>query len=107
MGQAYVDDHRFLLYQGSSVRDITEVVGNPQLRDELDALSVEVTFQALRNDKNDPYAHWYGISPGDKLRIVNHGTEIFSGIILTVGQDGSVTANDPGWHLGKSQIILQ
>lgn len=107
MGQAYVDDHRFLLYQGSSVRDITEVVGNPQLRDELDALSVEVTFQALRNDKNDPYAHWYGISPGDKLRIVNHGTEIFSGIILTVGQDGSVTANDPGWHLAKSQIILQ
>ena len=107
MSQAYVDDHRFLLYQDGTVRDITHVVSEPQLRDELDALSLQVTFKALRNDRNDRYAHWYGISPGDKLRIVNHDKEVFSGVILTVGQDGSVTANDPGWYLTKSKIILQ
>lgn len=107
MSQAYVDDHRFLLYQGGTVRDINHVISGPQLRDDLDALSLQVTFQVLRNDKNDRYAHWYGISPGDKLRIVNHDKEVFSGVILTVGQDGSITANDPGWYLTKSSIILQ
>ena len=75
MGRSQVDDHRFLLYQGGAVRDITEVVSSPELRDELDALSVEVSFTALRNKRNDPYAHWYNIAPGDKLRIVNGGAE--------------------------------
>lgn len=107
MSQAYEDDHHFLLYQGGAARDITHVISGPQMRDDLDALSLQVTFQALRNDKNDRYAHWYGINPGDKLRIVNHDKEVFSGVILTVGQDGSVTANDPGWYLTKSNIILQ
>ena len=107
MGTQYVDDHRFLLYQGSGVRDITEAISSPELRDELEALSVEVSFTAVRNDKKDPYMHWYGIAPGNKLRIVNHGTEVFSGVILTVGLDGSITANDPGWYLTKSQIVLQ
>lgn len=107
MGTQYVDDHRFLLYQGSSVRDITEAVSSPELRDELEALSVEVSFTAVRNDKKDPYMHWYGIAPGNKLRIVNHGAEVFSGVILTVGLDGNITANDPGWYLTKSQIVLQ
>lgn len=107
MGRQQVDDHRFLLYQGTAVRDITEVVSSPELRDELDALSVEVTFQALRNNLNDPYAHWYNITPGNKLRIVNNGAEVFSGVILEVGQDGTIRANDPGWYLTRSQIILQ
>ena len=107
MGLSQVDDHRFLLYQDGVVRDITEVVSSPELRDELDALSVEVSFTALRNNLNDKYAHWYNIAPGDKLRIVNGGAEVFSGVILEVGQDGSVRANDPGWYLTRSQIILQ
>ena len=50
---------------------------------------------------------WPGLTPGDKLKVINHGTEVFSGVILTVGLDGSVTANDLGWYLSKSQIILQ
>ena len=107
MGTQYVDDHRFLLYQESGVLDITEAVSGPELRDELTALSVEVRFTAVRNDKMDRYMHWAGIAPGNKLRIVNHGTEVFSGVVLTVGLDGSVTANDPGWYLTKSQIVLQ
>ena len=107
MGRGQVDDHRFLLCQDGAVRDITEVVSSPELRDELDAISVEVSFTALRNNLNDKYAHWYNIAPGDKLRIVNGGAEVFSGVILEVGQDGSVRANDPGWYLTRSQIILQ
>ncbi len=70
MGRYYVDDHRFLLYQGKAVRDITHVISAPELRDERDALSVEVTFTVLRNHLTDRYAEWYNISPGDKLRIV-------------------------------------
>lgn len=106
MGQS-VDNHRVILYQGTLARDITDAATAVELRDELDALSVEVSFTALRNNLNDKYAHWYGISPGDKLRIINHDQEVFSGVILEVGQDGSVRANDPGWYLTRSQIILQ
>lgn len=105
MGSAYVDDHRFVLCK--SGQDITPWVSGAEARDELEALSVELTFTALRNHLYDPYLTWPGLTPGDKLKVVNHGAEIFSGVILTVGLDGSVTANDLGWYLSKSQIILQ
>ena len=105
MGSAYVDDYRFILC--ASGQDITPWVSSPEARDELEALSVELTFTALRNHLYDPNMTWPGLKPGDKLKVVNHGTEIFSGVILTVGLDGSVTANDLGWYLTKSQIILQ
>lgn len=107
MGTQHVDDHRFLLYKGSTVTDITEAVSSPEARDELSALSVELTFTAVRNNNRDKYMHWYNIEPGDKIRVVNHGAEVFSGVILTVGLDGTVTANDPGWYLTKSEIVLQ
>lgn len=107
MGREYVDDHRFLLYKNGTGTDITEAVTGPELRDELSALSAELTFQAVRNNFKDKYMHWCGAEPGDKLRVVNHGTEVFSGEVLTVGLDGSVTANDPGWYLSKSEILLQ
>ena len=100
MGTQYVDDHRFLLYKSSTVTDITEAVSSPEARDELSALSVELTFTAVRNNNRDKYMHWYNIQPGDKIRVVNHGAEVFSGVILT-------TANDPGWYLTKSEIVLQ
>lgn len=107
MGTQYVDDHRFLLYKGSTVTDITEAVSSPEARDELSALSVELTFTAVRNNNRDKYMHWYNIEPGDKIRVVNHGAEVFSGVILTVDLDGTVTAIDPGWYLTKSEIVLQ
>lgn len=107
MGTQYVDSYQFLLYQGNRETDITEAVEGAEARDELTALSVELTFTAVRNNNRDKYMHWYGLSPGDKLRVVNHGTEVFSGVILTVGLDGSVTANDLGWYLTKSEIIFQ
>ena len=45
---------------------------------------------------------WPGVQPGSKLRVDNHGREVFSGVVQTVGLDGSVTANDRGWYLTKS-----
>ena len=44
MGSAYVDDHRFSLYQGGQWRDITAWVGSPEARDELEALSMELSL---------------------------------------------------------------
>ena len=109
MGSAYVDNHRFWHYPkgGGAGQEITQWVSAPEARDELEALSVELTFTALRNQLYDPNMTWPGLAPGDKLKVVNHGTEVFSGVILTVGLDGSVTANDLGWYLTKSQVILQ
>lgn len=109
MGSAYVDDHRFWHYPkgGGAGQEITQWVSAPEARDELEALSVELTFTALRNQLYDPNMTWPGLAPGDKLKVINHGTEVFSGVILTVGLDGSVTANDLGWYLTKSQVILQ
>ena len=109
MGRDYVDDHRFWYYPaaGGAGQDITQWVSGPEARDELEALSVELTFTALRNNLYDRYMTWPGLAPGDKLKVVNHDVEVFSGVIRNVGLDGSVTANDPGWYLTKSQIILQ
>lgn len=107
MGSAYVDDHRFSLYQGGQWRDITAWVGSPEARDKLEALSVELTFSVLRNQLYDAGMPWPGVRPGSKLRVDNHGREVFSGVVQTVGLDGSVTANDRGWYLTKSKILLQ
>lgn len=109
MGSAYVDDHRFWYFpRGSGAgQEITQWVSAPEARDELEALSVELAFTVLRNQLYDPYMTWPGLAPGDIVKVVNHGTEVFSGVILTVGLDGSVTANDLGWYLTKSQVILQ
>lgn len=108
MAAGYVDDHRFWLYRkGQDPMDITNWVGSPEARDELEALSVELSFSVVRNQLYDPYMTWPGVAPGNKLKVVNHGLEVFAGTILNVSLDGSVTANDPGWYLTKSQIILQ
>ena len=108
MAADYVDDHRFWLYRkDQDPMDITNWVSNPEARDELEALSVELSFSVVRNQLYDPYMTWPGVAPGNKLKVVNHDLEVFSGTILNVGLDGSVTANDPGWYLTKSQIILQ
>ena len=52
-----VDDHRLILYRdGAQPQDITEFIGNMTATDELNALSVELTFDQI-------------ISPWDKYSI--------------------------------------
>lgn len=66
MGSAYVDDHRFSLYQGGQWRDITAWVGSPEARDKLEALSVELTFSVLRNQLYDAGMPWPGVPAGEQ-----------------------------------------
>ena len=106
MAQDYVDEYRLIRYRGGQARDITAFAGNLQAVDELNALSVELSFDVL-------VAPWDGyvekgiVQPGDKLRLVNHDKTVFAGQVERVGLDGSVAAYDRGWYLNKSTIILQ
>ncbi len=84
MSANYVDDHRVMLGD----RDITDFCSDLTLTDELGALSLELTFKVLMS-------HWtkylpnLGLAPGDKIKVVNHGTNVFSGRTVKVGLDGS------------------
>lgn len=107
MAAGYVDDHRLVLYRdGAAPRDITEFASDMTLTDDLDQLAAELTFTVLVSEW-DKYVPKLALAPGDKVRVVNHGATVFSGIIVTVGLDGSVTAYDRGWYLNKSEIVLQ
>lgn len=101
------DDHRLILYRdGQEARDITAFVSDITTSDELNALSVELTFSQIVS-LWDKYVPKLNLSPGDKVRINNNGKDIFAGVIVKVGLDGNVTAYDRGWYLNKSQIIYQ
>lgn len=105
--QGYVDDHRLILYRdGQAPRDITAFITDLQAVDDLNALAVEVSFTQLVSPW-DKYVPRLGLGPGDKLRISNHGVDVFAGQVEKTGLDGTVTAYDRGWYLNKSQIILQ
>lgn len=101
------DDHRLILYRdGQEPRDITQFIGDLTATDELNALSVELTFSQIISPW-DKYVPKINLSPGDKVRVNNKGNDIFSGVIVKVGLDGSVTAYDRGWYLNKSSIVFQ
>ena len=107
MGANYVDKYTLTRYrEGQEAKDITAYAGNLQAVDEMGALSVELTFDMLTAPW-DKYVEPGVVQPGDKLRLTNRGTDTFSGVAVTVGLDGHVTAYDRGWYLNKSQIILQ
>lgn len=106
MAYDYVDEHRLIRYRGGQARDITAFAGDLQAVDELNALSVELSFGAITAPW-DQYVEKDIVVPGDKLRVVNHDLTVFSGQVESVGLDGAVVAYDRGWYLNKSQIILQ
>ena len=100
------DDHCVLLDENGTLRDITPLVGDLTATDDLETLAVEVGFTLLVSPW-DRYVPTGVLEPGSKLRIRNHGVDVWSGVVVTVGLDGSVTAYDRGWYLGKSQVVLQ
>ena len=106
MAYDYVDAHRLIRYRGGQARDITAFAGDLQAVDELNALSVELSFGVIVAPW-DQYVEKDIVVPGDKLRVVNHDLTVFSGQAESVGLDGAVVAYDRGWYLNKSQIILQ
>lgn len=108
MGQAYVDDHRVLLYKhGAAVRDITEYCSSVQATDTLDALAVEVQFAVNKAQYDPAWVPFPKVAPGDKVRIVNHDSEVFSGVVIDAGLDGACIAYDRGYYLNESEVILQ
>lgn len=102
MSKAYVDDHRIMLDD----KDITNFCKDVTLTDDLQALAVELTFTVFISEW-DNYVKKLGIEPGAKVKVVNHDTTVFSGLVVSVSLDGAVTAYDRGWYLNKSQIIFQ
>ena len=106
MAQEYADEHRLIRYRGGQARDITAFAGNLQAVDELNALSVDLSFDVITAPW-DGYVEKNLVTPGDKLRLVNHDRTVFAGQVERVGLDGSAIAYDRGWYLNKSTIILQ
>lgn len=88
--------------------DITNFISDLSTTDNIDSLSVEMSFKMPFNPK-DKYltASTPKISCGDKILFKNENTEIFRGIVLSVDLDGSIKANDYGFYLNKSEVILQ
>lgn len=88
--------------------DITKFISNLTTSDNLDSLSVELSFTIPKKPK-DKYltASAPKINCGDEIKLKNDDTEIFSGIVLNVGFDGNVKANDKGFNLNKSEVIFQ
>lgn len=109
LGKTGADDHRLLLWRGGSWVDITAQAGDVQTSDEMNTLSVELSFR-LNENPLDKYTPKRGVAVGDKVRLVNAadgGAEVFSGMVTAAGLDFTYTANDPGWHLGKSEMVFQ
>ena len=106
MAYNYVDAHRLIRYRNGQARDITQFASDLQAVDELDTLSVELTFGVIVAPW-DQYVEKNIVQPGDSLRVVNHDLTVFAGQVESVTLDGSVTAYDRGWFLNKSTIVLQ
>lgn len=109
MGKTGADDHRLMLLRGGVWVDITEQVGDMQTSDEMNTLSVELTFRLLENPL-DRYVPQRRLRVGDKLRIINAadgGAEVFSGMVTADSLEFQYTAHDSGWHLGKSELVFQ
>ena len=101
-----MDKYKVFLYRWGSWVDITAYVGDLQSVDELNTLSVEVSFSLLQNPL-DKYNSKLNLSCGDKIQIKNKDKTIFSGVITQDSLDFSYTANDVGWYLNESEMVIQ
>lgn len=101
-----MDKYKVFLYRWGSWIDITDYIGDLQSIDELNTLSVEVSFSLLQNPL-DKYNSKLNLSCGDKIQIKNKDKTIFSGVITQDSLDFSYTANDVGWYLNESELVIQ
>lgn len=101
-----MDKYKVYLYRWGSWIDITDYIGDLQSVDELNTLSVEVSFSLLQNP-HDKYNKKLNLSCGDKILIKNGWKEVFSGVITQDNLDFSYTANDVGWYLNESELVIQ
>ena len=88
--------------------EITDYVSNLEMSEDINALSAELSFNIPVNPK-DKYLT-YAVKPiecGDKVFFYNGDVELFRGIVLEVGIDGTVKANDFGYYMNKQEICYQ
>lgn len=85
-----------------------DYVADVELSESIDSLSAELSFKVPINPK-DKYMTYAVKRPacGDKVIFRNGNTILFGGIIIEVGLDGTVKANDYGYYLNKQEIIFQ
>lgn len=86
--------------------DITGYVSNLSMKDDLNALSTELTFTYFKSIW-DKYVKDLALEPGMTITLTNNGQPIFIGRIVSVGIDGAVTCYEAGYYLNKSQIVYQ
>ena len=97
-----MDQYRFFC----NGAEITGRVGSPQLEADIATLSATLTFQTADNPR-DPLLMRVAADPGVRIQMFNGSKEVFQGIGIGRGLDGTVKANDYGFFLNKSEIILQ
>ena len=106
MSRDRVDDHRLQVMRGGAWADLSTGAGDVQLVDEMNTLSVELTF-SLADNPLDRYALNSGVAVGDRVRVVNGQNLTFSGVVTSGDLTHRFTAHDFGWYLGKSEMVYQ
>ena len=88
--------------------DITRFCGNLSITDNLDSITVELSFTTAKNPQ-DRYitSSRPVIFPGDKVDVIGDTRTLFSGIITDIGISGEYTALDYGFYLSKNDAIIQ
>lgn len=88
--------------------DITRFCGNLSITDNLDSITVELSFSTVKNPQ-DRYitSSRPVIIPGDKVDVIGDTRTLFSGIITDIGISGEYTALDYGFYLSKNDAIIQ
>jgi len=100
------DEYHLLLMRAGAWEDITSQTANLSSSDEMNTLSVEVSFSINANPL-DKYIPKLAVQVGDKIKIMNKDKEIFQGVITEDSLDFTYTAHDFGWYLNKSTLTFQ
>ena len=89
-------------------RDVTGYISNLEMSEDINSLAAELSFAVPINPK-DKYMFNAVKKPacGDKISFRNGDKELFMGIIVEVGLDGTVKAYDYGWYMNKQEINYQ
>lgn len=88
--------------------DITRFCGDLSITDNLDSITVELSFTTVKNPQ-DRYitSSRPVIVPGDKVDVIGDTRTLFSGIITEVNLSGEYKALDYGFYLSNNDVIIQ
>lgn len=89
-------------------RDITAFCGNVGITDNLESITVELSFTIAKNPQ-DKYitASRPEVEVGDKIDVLGETKTLFSGIVTEASISGQYTALDYGFYLSNNDAIIQ